>query len=259
MRPLVERPRRSDSANCRPARVAPRAGDRRRRCGVGRADDRRRRAADDAGRLFDRARRSADRFAWRPGPAGHERRYPAQLAGFDRRTVRLEQGQVLLRLRDPGRGQDRVFMPATSKLVDVGTVFEVVARRPVKHACWSAKVRWLPIPAARDLKLAPGQRLDTTDGAAVLAGRAGRHRAVGAFERGQLIYVDEPLDTCPRRPPPVDGYRLFGERRYQRAPLQWHLVGCRGQARPPFARAPAGRLHASGRVKAGSWEERSSD
>src|SRR5207342_3377887 len=34
-----------------------------------------------------------------------------------------------------------------------------------------------------------------------------------------------------------------GERRYQGAPLQRYLVGCRNRARSAVARAPAGRCH----------------
>ncbi|HXG81689.1 MAG TPA: FecR domain-containing protein, partial [Sphingomicrobium sp.] len=47
-----------------------------------------------------------------------------ELAGWDKRTVRLEQGQILLRLRDSG--QDKIeLVSGDLTLVDVGTVFEV--------------------------------------------------------------------------------------------------------------------------------------
>ena len=58
------------------------------------------------------------------GSAGPERRYQSTLTGFDRRHVRLDQGQIFLRLRRrrarPGRSSLR-----RPTLVDVGTVFEV--------------------------------------------------------------------------------------------------------------------------------------
>jgi len=48
-------------------------------------------------------------------------------------------------------------------------------------------------PGGAGLKLMPGQRLDTTDGAAVLQAMPADISSVGSFERGQLSYVDEPL------------------------------------------------------------------
>ena len=49
-------------------------------------------------------------------------------------------------------------------------------------------------PDGARLKLAAGQRLDTEDGAAVLQAVPADISSVGSFERGQLTYLDEPLD-----------------------------------------------------------------
>ena len=114
-----------------------------------------------------------------------------ELAGFDRRTVRLTQGQVLLRLNDPG--QDKIeLLSGDLKLVDVGTVFEV-ARDGQDTRVVVSEGAVVADPGGAGLKLMPGQRLDTTDGAAVLQAGPADISSVGSFERGQLSYVDEPL------------------------------------------------------------------
>lgn len=114
-----------------------------------------------------------------------------ELAGFDRRTVRLAQGQVLLRLNDPG--QDKIeLLSGDLKLVDVGTVFEV-ARDGQDTRVVVSEGAVVADPGGAGLKLMPGQRLDTTDGAAVLQAGPADISSVGSFERGQLSYVDEPL------------------------------------------------------------------
>lgn len=115
-----------------------------------------------------------------------------ELAGFDRRTVRLEQGQVLLRLRDPG--QDKVeVISGDLTLVDVGTVFEV-SRDGVETRVLVSEGAVVADPGGAELKLAAGQRLDTKDGATVLEAVPADAGTVGAFERGQLSYIDEPLE-----------------------------------------------------------------
>lgn len=114
-----------------------------------------------------------------------------ELAGFDRRTVRLTQGQVLLRLNDPG--QDKIeLLSGDLRLVDVGTVFEV-ARDGQDTRVVVSEGAVVADPGGAGLKLMPGQRLDTTDGAAVLQAIPADISSVGSFERGQLSYVDEPL------------------------------------------------------------------
>jgi transmembrane sensor len=116
-----------------------------------------------------------------------------QLAGWDRRTVRLAQGQVLLRLRDPG--QDKVeLVSGDLTLVDVGTVFEVVRDGPATRVTVSEGAV-LADPAGAALKVAAGQRLDTADGATLLQARPADAHAVGGFAGGQLVYDNEPLEN----------------------------------------------------------------
>jgi transmembrane sensor len=50
-------------------------------------------------------------------------------------------------------------------------------------------------PEGAGLKLAAGQRLDTRDGATLLEAMPADAGSVGAFERGQLSYVDEPIEN----------------------------------------------------------------
>jgi transmembrane sensor len=116
-----------------------------------------------------------------------------ELAGLDRRTVRLEQGQVLLRLRD--NGQDKVeLLTGDLRLVDVGTIFEVSRDGRDTRVLVSEGVIVADPDGAR-LKVAAGQRLDTQDGATVLQAMPADLSSVGSFERGQLTYLDEPLDN----------------------------------------------------------------
>lgn len=115
------------------------------------------------------------------------------LAGFDHRTIRLEQGQVLLRLRDSG--QDKVeLISGDLKLIDVGTVFEV-SRDGSETRVLVSEGAVVADPGGAGLKLAAGQRLDTQDGATLIEAMPADVSSVGAFERGQLSYVDEPLEN----------------------------------------------------------------
>lgn len=115
-----------------------------------------------------------------------------KLTGLDRRTVRLEQGQLLLRLRDPGQGPVEV-RAGDLTLVDVGTVFEV-AREGNATSVTLSEGAVMADPDGAKLKLSPGQRLDTVDGASVLQAVSADPSAVGAFARGQLLYTDQPLE-----------------------------------------------------------------
>lgn len=115
-----------------------------------------------------------------------------ELAGLDRRTVRLEKGQVLLRLHDPKLGKIKL-QSGDLQLVDVGTVFEV-SREGTASRVIVSEGAIVADPDGARLQLAAGQRLDTTDGATVLQALPADISSVGSFERGQLVYVDEPLD-----------------------------------------------------------------
>jgi transmembrane sensor len=115
------------------------------------------------------------------------------LSGWDRRTVRLEQGQVLLRLRDAGRGKIEL-VSGDLHLVDVGTVFEV-ARDGTDTRVIVSEGAVLADPEGAELKIAAGQRLDTEDGAQMLKATPADVSSVGSFESGQLIYLGEPLEN----------------------------------------------------------------
>jgi len=114
------------------------------------------------------------------------------LSGWDRRNVRLESGQALLELRDPAKGKVEVTS-GDLKLVDVGTVFEV-SREAHETRVLVSEGAIMADPKGARLRLGPGQRLDAKDGAGVLVAQTADAGSVGAFQRGQLIYVDEPLD-----------------------------------------------------------------
>ena len=115
-----------------------------------------------------------------------------ELAGLDRRTVRLEEGQVLLRLHDPALGKIQL-QSGDLRLVDVGTVFEV-SREGTASRVIVSEGAVVADPDGARLQVAAGQRLDTTDGATILQSTPADIASVGSFERGQLVYVDEPLD-----------------------------------------------------------------
>lgn len=116
-----------------------------------------------------------------------------ELAGFDRRSVRLAQGQVLLRLREPGEDKIEV-QTGDLRLVDIGTIFEV-SRDGLETRVLVSEGVVMADPKGARLKLAAGQRLDTKDGAALLQAAPADASSVGSFERGQLTYLDEPLDN----------------------------------------------------------------
>lgn len=115
-----------------------------------------------------------------------------QLAGWDRRIVRLEQGQLLLRLHNPD-GEKVQVTSGDLELVDVGTVFEV-SREGHETRVLVSEGAVVADPDGAKVRLAAGQRLDAEDGATVLQAMPADTAAVGSFERGQLTYLDEPLD-----------------------------------------------------------------
>ena len=115
------------------------------------------------------------------------------LSGWDRRTVQLEQGQVLLRLRDAEQGKVEL-VSGDLQLIDVGTVFEV-ARDGTDTRVLVSEGAVIADPTGAQLKIAAGQRLDTEDGAQVLKATPADVSSVGSFESGQLVYLDEPLEN----------------------------------------------------------------
>lgn len=115
------------------------------------------------------------------------------LSGWDRRTVTLEQGQVLLRLRDSGEGRVELIS-GDLRLVDVGTIFEV-ARDGTETRVLVSEGAVMADPAGARLKIDAGQRLDTEDGAQMLKAMPADISSVGSFESGQLVYLDEPLEN----------------------------------------------------------------
>ena len=115
------------------------------------------------------------------------------LSGWDRRTVKLEQGQVLLRLRDAGQGKVEL-VSGDLHLIDVGTVFEV-ARDGMDTRVLVSEGAVVADPTGARLKIAAGQRLDTEDGAQLLKATSADVSSVGSFESGQLVYLEEPIEN----------------------------------------------------------------
>jgi transmembrane sensor len=113
------------------------------------------------------------------------------VGGWFKRSVRLEQGQVLVALREPGRSNVAV-LSGDLKLIDVGTVFEV-ARDGRDTRVIVSEGAVLADPDGARLAIDAGERLDTTDGANVLQAAPAEAASVGSFRRGQLTYVDEPI------------------------------------------------------------------
>lgn len=114
-----------------------------------------------------------------------------ELAGFDRRTVHLESGQILLDLRDPGQSKVEV-VSGELRLVDIGTVFEV-ARDGEASSVLVGEGAVMADPGGARVAIRAGERLDARDGDSVLRKAQSDSAAVGAFERGQLVYSNEPL------------------------------------------------------------------
>jgi transmembrane sensor len=114
-----------------------------------------------------------------------------RLTGLARRTVELESGQVLVRLLEPGASKVAV-LSGDLKLVDFGTIFEV-ARDGRETRVKVSEGAVVADPAGARLKLDAGEGLQTVDGAARLRAMPANTASVGAFERGQLTYVDERL------------------------------------------------------------------
>ena len=115
------------------------------------------------------------------------------LAGWNRRSVRLAQGQILLQLQDRGRGPVEVTS-GDLELVDVGTVFEV-SRDGSRSRVLVSEGAVMADPDGARLTIDRGERLDTKDGARLLATAPADTSAVGTFATGQLTYSNEPLEN----------------------------------------------------------------
>jgi len=113
------------------------------------------------------------------------------VSGWLRRTVRLEQGQVLVELLAPGASRVSLIS-GDLRLVDIGTVFEVSRDGRATRVVVSEGAV-LADPEGARLQVDAGERLDTSDGAGLLRAAPANISSVGAFQHGQLSYVAEPL------------------------------------------------------------------
>jgi len=115
------------------------------------------------------------------------------LAGFDRRRVKLDQGEILLVLRDKGEGPVRVSA-GDLELVDVGTVFDV-SRAGRSTRVLVAEGAVMADPDGARLRLPKGSRLDTRDGEVLLRATSADVSSIGSWKDGQLVYTSEPLEN----------------------------------------------------------------
>jgi transmembrane sensor len=118
------------------------------------------------------------------------------LARFSKRDVRLKEGQILLRLRQPGSGPVSV-QSGDLRVTDIGTVFEVTRSGTSTEVIVSEGIV-VADPGGARLHLKAGQGLATADGASVLKARSVHAEAAGGFAVGQLAYRDERLDRVIR-------------------------------------------------------------
>jgi transmembrane sensor len=119
-----------------------------------------------------------------------------QLAGFNRRSVRLQDGHILLRLQEPGGGRIQVES-GDLDLVDVGTIFEVRRTGTITEVGVSEGAV-VADPGGASLRLDAGEALEASDGAIMLRSVPADVQSVGGFERGQLIYRDTSLSRVLR-------------------------------------------------------------
>jgi transmembrane sensor len=142
-----------------------------------------------------------------------------ELGGWNRRNVRLVEGQILLSLEEPG-GRQVAVESGDLRLVDVGTVFEVTRSGQTTRVSVS-KGAVMADPHGAALRLDPGEGLETSDGATRLAAIPADAAAVGSFAQGQLLYRGERVDRIVedlRRSsgidfssdPAIDGQRFTG-------------------------------------------------
>lgn len=115
-----------------------------------------------------------------------------ELAGFDRRTVRLAQGEILVRLQ--GKADQRLEIRSGDLVItDIGTVFDVVRTGKLTSVAVSEGAV-VADPAGARLVLRKGYRLDAKDGDSVLRPSRVDEVSVGAWTGGQLIYRSESVD-----------------------------------------------------------------
>ena len=217
-----------------------------------------RRSAHDAHRIFDRARRSPDDRPRRAGPARHERRHPDCVSGWDRRRVRLEQGQVAAQAARPDGGRVEL-LSGDLELVDVGTVFEV-SRDGRETRVLVSEGAVVADPDGARVRLAAGQRLDTEDGANGPAGdgRPTLRRSDRSNAASSSISMSRSIMSSPDLRGST-GIDFSAECRYQHRRFTGTLSVRRGQSAIPTRWSPCWAFPWSGQVKAGSWKERSSD
>ena len=165
------------------------------------------------------------------------------LSGFNRRTVELERGQLLLRLREAGQGPVEVHAGDLT-LVDVGTVFEV-AREGSSTSVTVSDGAVMADPDGAKLKLSPGERLDTVDGASVLQAIPTDPSAVGAFASGQLIYSDQPIEQVAADLRRSTGIDFSTTAAISARPFSGTLSVAEVKRDPKFAGAPSGRFLAA--------------
>jgi transmembrane sensor len=119
-----------------------------------------------------------------------------QLAGINRRSVRLQEGHILLRLREPQGGRIEVES-GDLNLVDVGTVFEV-RRTGTTTEVGVSEGAVVADPGGASLRLDAGEALEASDGATMLRSLPADLQSIGSFERGQLVYRDSSLSRVLR-------------------------------------------------------------
>lgn len=111
------------------------------------------------------------------------------IGGWSKDKVRVERGQALFKLA----GQDRVAVEVGDlSLVDIGTEFEV-SRDNTDTRVIVAEGAVLADPDGAKVRIDAGQELVTTDGASRLKAIPAPAGAAGAWTRGQLVFLDEPL------------------------------------------------------------------
>ncbi|QNN65302.1 FecR domain-containing protein [Sphingomonas rhizophila] len=113
------------------------------------------------------------------------------LAGLDRRDIRLDRGQLMLKLH--GRDEGPVSVRAGDlEVVDVGTVFEV-SRDETATRVLVSEGEVVADPDGARLHLSRGEGLTASDGETVLKAEKVAIDAAGSFSRGQLTYMGDPI------------------------------------------------------------------